>query len=345
MSLPLLALLPDPPPRQALGTYPSPVQQLPDLARQVGAGSLSVKREDLNGPTFGGNKLRALEWLLPSAGHSITSLGGYGSTWCAALATVAKATGREAHLALFPQPWSDTVAGALATTAGHGEVYLASTPGRLPFAIARAWLAARSAATSTFFGPGGAEPLGVLGSVNAALELAQQVEAGELPRPDAIVVPVGSGGTAAGLLLGCQIAHLPVTICAVRVASPLIASERRVLTLVARTRRLLRRHGLNLPELKPRLIVIKHHLGAGYGHPTAGATAASALLAREGIAADLSYTAKSAAALGDLAASFPHLCLWHTFDPRLAPPPAVELPLLRQARAYAESLWPLPKST
>jgi D-cysteine desulfhydrase len=345
MSLPLLALLPDPPSRQALGTYPSPVQQLPDLARQVGAGSLSVKREDLNGTSFGGNKLRALEWLLPTAGHSITSFGGYGSTWCAALATAAKATGRETHLALFPQPWSDTVAGALATTAAHGTVYLASTPGRFPLAIARAWLAARRAATSTIFGPGGAEPLGILGSVDAALELAQQIETGELPRPDAIVVPLGSGGTAAGLLLGCQLAHLPVTICAVRVASPWIASERRVRALAARTRRLLRRHGLNFPDVDPPLIVIKHQFGSGYGHPTVGAVAASARLAREGIVADLSYTAKSAAALGDLAASFPHLCLWHTFDPRLAPPPAVELPLLRQARTYAESLWPPPKST
>ncbi len=345
MSLPLLALLPEPPPRLVLGSYPSPVQPLPDLARRFGARSLSVKREDLNGTTFGGNKLRALEWLLPSAGRSIASLGGYGSTWCAALATAAKATGRRAHLALFPQPWSDTVAGALATTAAHGEVYLASTPGRLPFAIARAWFAARSAGDSTFFGPGGAEPLGILGSVNAALEFAQQVEAGELPRPDAIVVPLGSGGTAAGLLLGCQMARLPVTICAVRVSSPWIASERRVRALATRTRRLLRRHGLDLPDLDPPLIVLKHHLGAGYGHPTAGAGAASALLAAEGIAADLSYTAKSAAALADLAPSFPHLCLWHTFDPRPAPLSLVELPLLHQARTCAESLWPLPKST
>jgi D-cysteine desulfhydrase len=345
MSLPLTVLLADPPPRHALGAFPSPVQLLPDLARQIGAGSLSVKREDLNGATFGGNKLRALEWLLPTAGRSITSLGGYGSTWCAALATAAKATGREAHLALFPQPWSDTVAGALSITLASGEAHLASTPGRFPLAIARAWFAARGFGAPTHFGSGGAEPLGVLGAVNAALELGLQVDAGELPRPDAIVVPLATGGTAAGLLLGCQIARLPVTICAVRVASPFIASRRRVLALAARTRRLLGRHGLHLPDIDQRLVVAKHQLGAGYGHPTAGAVAARALLAREGITADLSYSAKAAATLGDLAVSFPHLCFWHTFDPRLAPPPLVEHHLLRQARTYAESLWPLPKLT
>ena len=345
MSLPLTALLQDPPLRHVLGTFPSPVLLLPEVARQIGAASLSIKREDLNGTTFGGNKLRALEWLLPTAGHSIISLGGYGSTWCAALATAAKATGRETHLALFPQPWSPTVAGALSTTLASGEVHLASTPRRFPLAIARAWFAARAIGAPTTFGPGGAEPLGVLGAVNAALELARQVEAGELPSPDAIVVPLGSGGTAAGLLLGCQIARLSVTICAVRVASPFIASERRVLTLAARTSRLLHRHGLDLPAIDSRLVVIKHQLGAGYGHPTVGAIAARALLAREGLSADVTYTAKAAAALGDLAGSFPHLCFWHTFDPRLAPPPVVEHSLLRQARTNAESLWPLPKLT
>ena len=345
MSLPLVALLPDPPPRQALGTFPSPVQSLPDLAHQLGATSLTIKRDDLNGTPVGGNKLRALEWLLPEAGPSVVSLGGYGSTWCAALATVAKATGREAHCALFPQPWSETVAGALGTTLANGQVHLASTPHRLPFALVRAWLTARTCGPPTILAPGGAGPLGVLGSVNAALELARQIAADELPRPDAIVVPLGSGSTAAGLWLGCQIARLPATICAVRVASPFIASRRRIFRLIARTRHLLQQRGLDLPDFDVPLVVITDQLGAGYGHPTGAASAVLTQLAQAGITADLTYSAKAAAALGPLAASFPHLCFWHTFDPRLALPPAMHHPLLHQARTYAESLWPLPKST
>ncbi len=53
-----------------------------------------------------------------------------------------------------------------------------------------------------------ATPLGTLGHVNAALELAEQIEAGELPPPARVVVPLGSGGTAAGLALGFAIAGL-----------------------------------------------------------------------------------------------------------------------------------------
>ena len=55
---------------------------------------------------------------------------------------------------------------------------------------------------------GGSTPLGTLGHVNAALELADQVERGELPLPGRVVVPLGSGGTAAGLALGFAIAGL-----------------------------------------------------------------------------------------------------------------------------------------
>ncbi len=51
-------------------------------------------------------------------------------------------------------------------------------------------------------------PLGCVGYVEAAIELAEQVGAGELPEPSHIVVALGSGGTAAGLLAGLKLAGL-----------------------------------------------------------------------------------------------------------------------------------------
>ena len=62
----------------------------------------------------------------------------------------------------------------------------------------------RCAATPT----GGTSALGTIGYVNAGLELADQVRAGALPEPAAIFVPLGSGGTVAGLLLGLRLAGL-----------------------------------------------------------------------------------------------------------------------------------------
>src|SRR5438105_4863257 len=48
-----------------LGTYPTPVEQLRSLS--TASTALWVKRDDLTHPTYGGNKLRKLEYLLSDA--------------------------------------------------------------------------------------------------------------------------------------------------------------------------------------------------------------------------------------------------------------------------------------
>lgn len=344
MTIPLLEFLTTPPPRVALGEFPSPAEEHPGLAASLGLDQLVIKRDDLNGTPFGGNKLRALEWLLPAAGPVLLTMGGYGSTWCAALAATAARRGQRSYAALFPQPWSAPVAGVLSTTLASGHVTLAPSRWGMPLAIARAWRGARQSGPVTWIPAGGATPLAILGSVNAALEFARQMDASR-SRPEAIVVPLGSGGTAAGLLVGAWLAGWDVEICAVRVADPWFAHRRRVLALVRQTLRLLRAHGAEAPRGPARLRVLGEYLGDGYGHSTSDALHAKSLAATSGISLDLTYGAKAFAALTPLSASFRRICFWHTFDQRLASRPGDEPPLLREARAYAESLWPHQKST
>lgn len=58
---------------------------------------------------------------------------------------------------------------------------------------------------------GGNCPSGVLGQVGAVLELAEQIEAGESPDPSRIYLPVGSGCTISGLIIGTVLVrHLRV---------------------------------------------------------------------------------------------------------------------------------------
>jgi D-cysteine desulfhydrase len=333
------------PPRVSLGALPSPLEVHDPLARQLGLRELLVKRDDLSGARFGGNKLRALEWLLPSLGRSVLTIGGYGSTWCAALSVVAAESGRRAFPALVPQPWTETVEGTLATTSRHGAVFLARSQLGLPLALARAWLAARRHGAPTWLPAGGATPLAVLGSVNAALEFVRQVEALGREPPDAVVVPVGSCGTAAGLLVGFGLAGWRLTVCGVRVADPMFANARRVRRLAHGAERLLRRHGLRAAVPLPPLTFVTDQLGRGYGHATPAARAMQATLGDVGLRLDLTYGAKCCAAIVSLAASFPRLCFWHTFDARIMSVPAAGDPLLARARATAEALWPHPKST
>jgi 1-aminocyclopropane-1-carboxylate deaminase/D-cysteine desulfhydrase-like pyridoxal-dependent ACC family enzyme len=54
-------------PRVRLAHTPTPLEELPRLAAQLGGPRLFVKRDDLTGPAFGGNKVRNLEFRMAEA--------------------------------------------------------------------------------------------------------------------------------------------------------------------------------------------------------------------------------------------------------------------------------------
>ena len=72
---------------------------------------------------------------------------------------------------------------------------------------------------------GGTSPRGVLGFVNAAFEIAEQVVAGDLPEPDLVYVPLGSMGTAAGLAIGFAAREMKTKVVGVRVLPSEVAER------------------------------------------------------------------------------------------------------------------------
>ena len=54
-------------PRTPLAVLPTPLVTAPRLAAALGTGPLLVKRDDLTGFAFGGNKARLLEFLVAAA--------------------------------------------------------------------------------------------------------------------------------------------------------------------------------------------------------------------------------------------------------------------------------------
>jgi D-cysteine desulfhydrase len=165
-------------------------------------------------------------------------------------------------------------------------------------------------------------PLGCVGYVEAAFELAEQVRAGELPAPSHVVVPLGSGGTAAGLLAGLKLAGLRSRLVCVLVNDLIRVDERTVARLAGRTLRLLQKHGANVGQVDiaaAEVALERDWLGPGYGHSTPTADQATALFAeREDVVLEPVYTAKAVAALLALnrrAAFGPGPVLyWHTYS-------------------------------
>jgi D-cysteine desulfhydrase len=230
-------------------------------------------------------------------------------------------------LILVPQPEDDHVRAPLAAIRQTGAVLrFAGGPLRGLAAGLRelAVHAASDPALPYFMPPGGSVPRGCVGYACAGLELGNQVRAGEIPEPERLVVAAGSGGTAAGLLLGLRLAGLRTRVVAVLVNDLTPLSARSIAGLANRTAMLLRRGGAHVPAfaLGPDDLELRREwLGGGYGHGTEAGAAATERLAGEGVRLEPVYTAKAAAAalaLREEPTSGP-LLYWHTFGP--APPP------------------------
>jgi D-cysteine desulfhydrase len=295
-------------PRARLGEFPSPVTRV-----ETGTDVLWIKRDDLNAATCGGNKVRALEYLLGATekNETILTAGADGSTHILATAIHAARLGAQTVAVRWPQemhPIADAVASHSAAACAR-TVRSQTVPG----AFLRLALLRATNPRYHYIPPGGATPLGTLGHVNAGLELVDQIAAGDLPEPSAVVVPLGTGATAAGLALGLGIGGLSTRVIAVRVVPRIAFPGRRLHRLIAATRRLLAdRAGVASVTLPAAPVDLDHSAFAGaYGRPLPDASRIP------GLPLDATYSAKAAtvAARHARARGAPVL-LWLTFDAR-----------------------------
>jgi D-cysteine desulfhydrase len=294
-------------PWAVLGEWPTPLDAI-----EVAGRAVWIKREGDSSPRYGGNKVRTLEpWLGRARARNasrIWAMGAYGSNHAVATVIHARAIGLASGAILFPQPssvWARENAGAL--VASRVPIVNLRTVLEVPFVGRR--LAARQR-DAVVMPPGGATPLGALGALSAALELAEQIQQGAAPAPARIVLPIGSTCTTAGLLAGIFVARavgawrwpLP-TIHGVRVTPWPVTSRVVVLRLASRTLAFLASiggpdTGTARAELAAHLVIDGHELGAGYGRLTMRGQDARYLLASpRAPRLDGVYAAKAAAAL------------------------------------------------
>jgi len=301
-------------PRARLCTLPSPVQKLDGISSGT---ELWIKRDDLNAPLCAGNKVRSLEFLLGGLkpGDSVITVGGAGSTHILSTVVHANRLGVSAIGLRWKHdmnPVADSVSDRIDQLMPDARVRRSAV---LTLGAARY----RSmTGRARYIALGGAVPLGMLGHVNAALELASQIRRGEMPSPEKIVLPLGSGGTVAGLLLGFAIAEVSVEIVGARVGRSMFVNRSRVLSLARRTGRLIERMtGERLPAIAASRLRIVHNVyGGAYGRPLGRAReAANILHSHTGISLDDTYSAKAwVAALDESRISKGPVLYWLTFD-------------------------------
>ncbi|HOD45003.1 MAG TPA: pyridoxal-phosphate dependent enzyme, partial [Anaerolineaceae bacterium] len=187
-------------PRLRLGTLPTPVEPLPRLSARLGC-QLFVKRDDMTGIAFGGNKVRKLEFVLADAvahgAKTIITVGAAQSNHCRITAALSAKLGLHCILVLSGSP-PENPNGNLLLDYLLGTEIVWSTREQRDEMLKQTFDEAWAAGKRPFLIPLGAStPVGTLGYLEGFREFIQQgVEV------DWIVVASSSAGTQAGLVLG-----------------------------------------------------------------------------------------------------------------------------------------------
>ncbi len=294
-------------PWMSLGQRPTAVETV-RLPCDGGTRTILVKRDDRTAALYGGNKVRKLEFLLAEAvrvgARRLITAGAVGSHHALATTIFGRKAGFDVSLVLFPQRLTAHVRDVLMMDAGFGaDLHWVRSVALVPPGVLTARWRYR-AAHPFVIAPGGSDARGTLGYVSAGLEIAEQIEAGDIPRPSRIHVAAGTLGTAAGLALGLHLAGYDIPIAATRITSRIITNGRALRLLIQRTAAVLGHAGVPVPDAdRARAsIEIRHgHIGRGYGEPTEAGQRATRSFEAYGMRLDPTYTAKATADLLDTA--------------------------------------------
>ncbi len=293
-------------PRIELAKYPTLLQFLPRLSRQVGR-PLYIKRDDEIGPGLGGNKTRKLEYLMADAqqrrAKKVVTFGGLQSNHARLTAAVARRLRMEPHLFYFDrQP--RTMQGNLLLNQcldarmhfvpfGDSGGMTVEETSRLVHLVAWAMVGPHY-----FIPVGGHNWLGALGYVRAAVEIDAQARALGIDQAW-LVVAAGSGGTLSGLLAGLALSGSSLRLLGIDVGKLWKLFPASIARLATE---LCNRLGSERTfQAKDVPLVEATYVGERYGVPSPEGLAAIRTLAQcEGMFLDPVYTGKAFAGMLDL---------------------------------------------
>ena len=322
---------------------PTALEPAPALGAALGVPSLLIKRDDLSGRPYGGNKVRKLEYLLGDAlargCDTVLTFGAAGSNHALATSIYARQLGLDCHAVLSDQvqtPWvADTLrwhlqlGTRLTPAADYAQMLAAAAgiraqhPGGADRVYEITW--------------GGSSPLGTIGFVAAGFEIAAQLADNGIQGPVRIYLACGTMGSVAGLVLGLYLAGSDATVVGVpilpmeRISAPVVAA------LCRAANQAMQQHDASVPSCPDPLSRFEFRsgfLGAGYAQVTPEGLEAMRLAADlAGLKVETTYTAKALACLiadarsGGLAGCTP--VFWQTLNSQPKPPGLAQVDVQR----------------
>lgn len=274
--------------KASLGLFPTPLYKLENISKELGT-NIYIKRDDLCGVALGGNKVRKLEYLLADArekGYDLVMTTGQAQSNHAMLtAACALKMGLDCVLVLKKRGVTACKGNQILNKLMGVEVIFVDTDSYDDIYAEMDRIAAERGRRVYKIPCGGSNALGSLGYVDCMREVS---ESGI--HFDHIVCACGSGGTAAGTILGAKI-YMPDTHV---IASMVDTDPFDVIVpeLMKQSAALL---GSDAEIPVPDLIDM---CGPGYSIPSEDGNEAIAMMMKlEGIVLDTCYTGKAFAGL------------------------------------------------
>jgi len=287
---------------------PTPIEAVPAFSRALGGKvNVFIKRDDLLPGCEGGNKTRKLDFCIADAiengADTIITCGAVQSNHCRLTLAWAVKEGLDCHLVL-----EERVAGSYKPD-GSGNNFLFNilgvkstkvVPGGsdMPAEMAKVAEQLQADGKKPYIIPGGASnSIGATGYVACAQEILQQLFEQGL-KIDHMVVPSGSAGTHAGIVVGLYGTSAGIPVSGINVSRPKDVQENIVHKLAVETAERVGMRG-ELPATE--ITCFDSYVGPGYSLPTESMVEAVKLLARtESILLDPVYSGKAMAGLIDL---------------------------------------------
>jgi len=290
-------------PRVRLAALPTPLHECPRLSEVLGV-RLFMKRDDLTGLAFGGNKTRQFEFIFAEAqrqGATVIIAGAATqSNFCRQACAAAAQLGMKIDLTLIRGVKGDLMQGnfllfhLLGAKTRVVDVENWDQMQAL-FEERAAEYAARGERPFIINVKGATCPLGAVGYVDAFLELETQLEqAGVVPTT---IFLAAANVTPCGLALGAKLRGSPIR---VQGFSPIHWRQPRTDDIARISRQTAALLGLDVWLSPEEVLNDENYVGEGYGIPTPQTVEVIRLVAQtEGILLDPVYTGKAFAAMKD----------------------------------------------
>lgn len=307
-------------PRYHLANLPTPLHRLLHLEESLGLNEIWIKRDDLTGLSFGGNKTRKLEYVVGKAmednADTLVTVGALQSNHCRQTAAAAAVAGLRcilllageepdiyegnllldmllgAELKFFPDDDFSGLSQRLDIIIGTLQD-LGLKPHRIP--------------------AGAAYPLGSLAYVKAMKEVKSQFDEVD-SFPDRIILASGTAGTISGMLVGAHLMDIQSEIIAVTVMDKVERHREKINNLLAE----MQTEYEFIPEFTPDFSIDDRFLGEGYSIMSDGVKSSIEMFAKmDAILLDPVYTGRAAMALIRMALageidSDEKVLFWHT---------------------------------